>query len=171
MGLAHWKTHKKIENEVICLKGVVINKGENYYTDLKKLFLAIDNVQVKYNWLITKCECYPENKEYYELFNQEYCWLSGERLTEILNEENFQWIWAIFAGFKKDISLEQVLSYNLPTTDGYNGFLVNYITMQHPLADIEIVAWDGISTLFISKEQALVEKVLKLYPLSQELRI
>lgn len=48
--------------EVINLKGVIINKGESYYTDLKKLSLALNNEQNNYNWLITNCECYLEKK-------------------------------------------------------------------------------------------------------------
>ena len=41
--------------------GAVNRKGEKYYTYLKKLFDAINNKQLDYNWLITDCTCYPEN--------------------------------------------------------------------------------------------------------------
>ena len=42
--------------------GAINEKGEKYYTYLKKVFDAIDNKQKEYNWLITDCECYPNNQ-------------------------------------------------------------------------------------------------------------
>lgn len=41
--------------------GAINKKGEEYYTNLKKVFDAINNKQLKYNWLITDCICYPDN--------------------------------------------------------------------------------------------------------------
>lgn len=79
--------------------GAIIRQGEKYYTDLGKVFRAIQNEQVDYNWLITDCVCYPQNPEIDQLLAKEYCWLSGEKLTEIVEQESFQWIWAILSGF------------------------------------------------------------------------
>ena len=39
--------------------------------------------------IITFCECYPKNKEIEELFDQKYCRLSGEELTDIVVKEDF----------------------------------------------------------------------------------
>ena len=43
--------------------------------DIEKVFDAIDNKQNEYNWLITDCECYPNDKkikELYQLFEKIY---------------------------------------------------------------------------------------------------
>ena len=41
------------------MKGTILEKGEKYYTYLREIFSAINNVQKDYNRLITDCECYP----------------------------------------------------------------------------------------------------------------
>ncbi len=43
------------------MKGLLINKGEKYFTHLKKIFDSIEDAQKNYNWLITGYECYPQN--------------------------------------------------------------------------------------------------------------
>ena len=53
--------------------GAINEKGEAYYTDLKKVFEAINNRQEKYNWLITDCVCYPSNPATRALLSKEYC--------------------------------------------------------------------------------------------------
>ena len=43
------------------------------------------------------------------------------------------------------------------------------VNIQHPLADIEIVAWDSSLTLLISKDDDLVEKFSNSFPLATNL--
>lgn len=149
------------------MKSAILDKGENYYTHLLKVFQAIGDEQIKYNWLITNLECYPKGEEALELFSREFVWISGEQLTDIIYEEDFQFIWGVFSGFSKDIPLEEVLKYDLPFADGYEGFWVDNVNIQHPLADIEIVAWDSSLMLFISKNDNLVDKFVDGFPLSR----
>ena len=151
------------------MKSAILDKGEESYTDISKVFQAIGNEQLKYNWLITGCECYPQNSKLVELFSQEYIWISGEELTQIIQKENFQFIWGVFSGFSKNIVLEEVLKYDLPFADGYEGFWIDDVIIQHSLADIEIVAWDSSLTLFISKVEKLVRKFRCSFPLSDDL--
>ena len=149
----------------------IIEQGEEYYTDLGKVFRAIENEQMNYNWLITDCECYPQNIEIDTLLAKEYCWLTGEELTKIVEEEPFQWIWAVLSGFPKDISLSEVLKYPLPYADGYEGFWENPITMQNPLASIEIVPWDSSLTLIFSKKQSIIDNFMREFPLSETMTL
>lgn len=151
------------------MKGAILDKGEKYYTDLSKIFSAINGVQNKYNWLITDCECYPQNDTYNEMFSREYCWLTGEELSEIVKADDFQWIWAVISGFDKDVLLDDILKFDLPYADGYTEFWKNPISLQNPLAKIEIVPWDSSLTLIISKEDKIVDDFLKNLPLSQNL--
>lgn len=149
--------------------GAISEKDERYYTYLKKVFEAIGNVQQDYNWLITDCECCPRNIETEKLLNAEYCWITGEQLTEIVLEEDFQWIWAVLSGFEKNIDLSEVLKYDLPYADEYRGFWENPLTLQHPLAHIEIVPWDSSLTLLLSDDKDIVDRFKKGFRYSEDL--
>jgi len=153
------------------VKSAILEKGEEFYTNMNKVFNAIGNEQLKYNWLITNCECYPKAEKLDKLFSTEYIWITGEQLTEIVGKEDFQFIWAAFSGFPEGISLEEVLKYDLPFADGYEGYWINDVGIQHPLADIEIVAWDSSLTMFISKDEDLVQKFRHTFPLSEDLSV
>ena len=151
--------------------GAILEKGEKYYTHLGKVFGAIGNRQNEYNWLITDCECYPATEKFSELFDRDYCWLSGDELTSIVNTEDFQWVWAVLSGFNKNIPLNKVLESPLPYADGYTGFWKNPVSIQHPLASIEIVALDSSLTLVISNQKGFVHSYMKAFPLSEDLSI
>lgn len=151
------------------MKGVVIDKGEKYYTFLGNIFRTIENIQKDYNWLITSHECYPQNTQYVEKLAKEWCWMTGEELTEMIEEENFQWIWGVFSAFPKDVTKDMVLEYNLPKADGNDKIWKNPISLQHPLSVMEIVAWDSAMTIFISKNNDIVEKIAISNPLVEDL--
>lgn len=61
------------------------------------MFDAIGNEQNEYNWLITDYECYPQTQSIDDKLSHEYCWLSGNELTNIVESEDFQWIWAVLS--------------------------------------------------------------------------
>lgn len=152
------------------MKGAILQKGEKFYTDLLDVFNSIGNIQNEYNWLITNLEncIWVDKKEVFmnEKGFKDYVWISGEELTKIQEENyNFQWIWGVFSGFKKDVSKDEVLKNftweNLPFANGYDGFWKNPISIQHPLADIEIVAWDSTLTLLISRDDQIVDRFMK----------
>lgn len=163
-----WKNKKRLK-VVRKMKGLILNKGENSYSYFKDIFWKINEISEDYNWLISYPECYPQNKELREKMDKDYIWLSGQELKNILYLDNFQWIWGVLSGFPKCILLEDILRYPLPYADGYMGFWRNPITLQHPLADIELVAWDNSCTLFISKEESLIEKIIKIYQQAEDL--
>lgn len=142
------------ENE---MKGCMIKSEE---ISIKDICDCLGNID-KYNWLITNIECYPRNEKIIEIFNNEYCWIKGKDLMKILKSENFQWIWGVFSAFSHKVKLSDVLNYSFPYADGYKGFWKNPISIQHPLAKMEIVAWDGSIILVISKENQVVETIMK----------
>jgi hypothetical protein len=152
------------------MKGAILQKGEVYYTNMRKIFDAIKNEQKNYNWLITDCVCYPQTKKYESMLSKEYCEITGEALTEMVQEEEFQWIWGVLSGFKKEIDIKDILEYRVPFADGYRGFWQREVSMQHPLADIEIVAWDSSRVLLISKEEHIVKNFRKAFPQSEDLK-
>jgi len=151
------------------MKSVILEKGEQSFTHMQKVFQGIGNEQMKYNWLITDCDCNPNNREFAKLFSKEFIWLSGEQLTEIIYKEDFQFNWGVFSGFSKDITVDKILKYELPFAEGNGGLWLNNVRIQHPLANNEIVAWDSSLTLFLSHKDDLADKFIQSFPKSQDL--
>ena len=149
--------------------GLVDRGNHKYYTYMSKVFEAISNAQNNYNWLITDCMCYPQNREIDDLLNQDYCWISGEELTSLVEKEDFQWIWGVLCGFEKDVSLEVVLKYPLPSIQNENLYRNNPVSVQHSLSTIEIVAVDSIYTLLITKNKEHYDDYIKKYPQVEDL--
>ncbi|WP_291580368.1 hypothetical protein [Clostridium sp. UBA6640] len=90
---------------------------------MDEIFLAFNNMQLNYNWLITDYECsdYPDEMMPY---NKEYVWISGRDLRRIVCENEIQFIWGVFSAFSKDVTLNDVLKYYLPYADGNPDFCV-----------------------------------------------
>ena len=149
--------------------GIIDRKNHKYYTHMSKAFQAMDNAQLQYNWLITDCICYPQNNDIEKLLDQEYCWLTGDELSAIIEQEDFQWIWGCLCGFTKDITMEEALKYPLPSAVDYNGYYQNPVSLQHPLSSVEIVPCDSSWTLIISRDKAIIDDYLKRYPKCEEL--
>nr|WP_316625037.1 hypothetical protein [uncultured Ruminococcus sp.] len=167
--------------------GLIDTKSKRFYTFIKDVFDAIDNKQVDYNWLITDTEIVARSDELDALNTcvrwtfengkpiavpaPDYYFLSGENLTNIITEDDSQWIWGVLSGFDKSISLEDILKYPLPESKEYEGFWKNPPSVQHPLASLEIVPWDSSCVLLLSTEKEIVEKFKKSFPESQDLSV
>lgn len=151
------------------MKGLIIDKGEKFHSYFAKIFSKIPVLVQNYNWLVTNAECNPQNLEDRDKLNEKYYWLSGKELSEILEREDFQWIWGVLSGFPTNITLENILKSELPYADGYTGFWRNPITIQHPLAEVEIVAWDSTYSILISKNDIIIDEISDVYPQSQNL--
>lgn len=143
------------------MKGFIIDGGEKYFTYLKSLFGAIDDIQKDYNWLISGHECYPQDVNYAEKLSAKWCWMTGKELTEMIENEDFQWIWGVFSAFSKDVTKEEVLKYKLPNADGNDRIWQNPVSMQHPLSLMEIIAWDSSMTIFISRCDDIIDRIVK----------
>ena len=148
--------------------GAIEHKSVKGHTCLASLFKAIDNQQLHYNWLITDYEGCAEDEQICDKLEQEYCWLTGEELTEIIEKEDFQWIWGILLGFRKEIALSKILESPLPDIEKAT-FWKNPVSIQHELADIEIIAFDSTYTVFKSKSKELYEGFRRYYTKSEDL--
>ena len=149
--------------------GAIDSKSKKTYTYLKEIFAAINNKQTEYNWLITNAEILTHSEELNEFNTEEYCFLSGEKLTKIVTQDDSQWIWGVLSGFDKRIPLEEILKYPFPEADGYTGFWKKPLSIQHPLASIEIVPFDSSFVLVFSKSKEIVDDFRKAFPKSQDL--
>lgn len=146
--------------------GAILDEGEEFYTYMRKMFYAIDNKQKEYNWLISDCECACEVEKF---LSQDHCFISGDELTQIVEKNDFQWIWAVLSGFKKDIPIDEIMKYPLPYANGYKGFWQNPLSLQHPLASVEIVPWDSSLTLVLSENRDIIDLYRRAFPLSKDL--
>lgn len=151
------------------MRGIVLDQGEEYYTNLRRVFKAINNIHKEYNWLVTDWCAYTENENINNLMSREYYFLSGSELDNIINEEEFQLIWGTLSGFNKNITLDNILKYKLPFAEDNKGIWKNKVSVQHPLSEIEIIAWDSDKTILISKNERVLNDFKNGFPLSKEI--
>jgi hypothetical protein len=161
---------KKRERGII-MKSVIVRKTENkalFFKDMDIVLSPIEHAVKQYNWLISDYECnqYPDKRIQW---NQKYAWISGKTLLKIFKKHKIQFIWSAFSAFPKDISLDTVLQRWLPYSEDYVGHWRNPVGIQHPLAEIEIVSCDGCLTLFIAKDEKLVDAFVSRFPLAMPL--
>lgn len=137
-----------------------------FFTYLKPIFASINERQLEYNWLLTDVELnvnfdvlidYAEQYHVNERNDNRY-WITGKQLTSLVNTHEIQFIWGVLSGFRKSEIIDINNLIVKPFADGYPGFWVPEVTVQHPKAEIEIVCWDSTSTLLISEDQLIVEE-------------
>ena len=151
--------------------GVLIRKGERYYSYLRKLFSALNNMQVQYKWLLSNYECYPQDSDLKEMLAGRYLVLDGEQLTDLVNKEDVQWIWGIFCGVDPAISDEELLASLPSQQDAFKGYEHLPLAMAHPRSKIEIVAVDSSYTMILTKEFSILETLKKSYPCAEDLAV
>ena len=157
----------------IKMYGRILTGGGRFYTYLGPLFAAIGQRQEQYNWLITDFEGGFPLEERVRLnrrnLRERYAWIDGGTLTRLAGQGNAQWSWGVFSGFDRSVTLKQALEYDLPWADGNPGFWKNPVSIQHPLAQMEIVAWDNACTILISRDQKAVCEFAAAFPDSMDL--
>ena len=156
-----------------------------FYTYLDRVFEALQGKQRDYNWLITDSDILAHSDSLDRLNTRPtmvqkdgkwepvpcpaYHFLSGDDLTEMVENDRCQWIWAVLSGFEKDVPLEKILEYPLPYADGYRGFWKNPPSIQHPLASVELVPWDSSLVLLFSKKKELADLFRAAFSESEDL--
>ena len=139
-----------------------------WYTNLTEVFQNIGHELESYNWLITDSEVNSRNGVCEHLNTHNYVFLSNEELTALLLKDQAQWMFGVLSGFCKDIPLQKILEYPLPRSDHADFWSVP-LSLQHPFAEIEIVPWDSMCVLVISKDKKTVDRFREAYPNSQDL--
>lgn len=151
-------------------------KDKNGYTQMLKIISALGGRCLNYNWLITDIEAYPQisNKQideelYSFLYEKDYVFISNSDLLDILEKNDFQWIWGVFSAIPVNYSLDEVLKYKLPYADENSDiYLDNNYIIQHPLSDIEIVAFDSSAVHIVTKDKETCERFKKVYPTAKK---
>ena len=142
------------------MKRYISKEDEYYYTDMLKVIKAIGGKNLDYNWLITEIE--TSTGDYFE---DDYIILTNEELLDKLESKKIQWIWGTFSAIPKKYKQEEILKYNLP---GVENIDKKEIKPQHPLAEIEIIAYDSTFVQIIAKEE-IAKRFKKIYPGAKKL--
>lgn len=151
------------------MKRLISTKDFDYYTKLKNILLDLELANKEYWWLISDIEAYPSKEEYQDfIYKEDYVLIKTSALLEILKEDDFQWIWAVFSVIPIKHTEEEILNYDLPQLQliyegEYNPF-IDEPRLQHPLAEFELYAEDSSSMFLISDDEELLSKFKKAYP-------
>lgn len=151
------------------MKRVYCEKEFKYYTFLKQILLDLGLADKDYLWLISDIEAYPRKKEYQELLDSNtYLLLNTKELLDMLEIDDFQWIWAVFSAIPACYQKEDILKYNLPYVENFeNGHYNPHIDepkLQHPYAEFELYAVDSSYMFMVSDNEELISKFKKSYP-------
>lgn len=158
------------------MKRYISSKDNKYYTYMLNVLNAIGGRKLNYNWLITDIEAYPLTKSIMDKMSREYVIISNNELLNLLEQEDFQWIWGVFSAISPIYSREEILKYKLPIYSQeewknelpYSDSSIDNITIQHPLAEIEIVAFDSTYVQITCKDEKIADKFFKKYRLSKQ---
>lgn len=146
--------------------GAILDTGQKVFTDMHAIMRGLGDAGPHYNWLITDWTCYAYPTE----MREDNEWKTGAELIQMLDKlVGVQWVWGVFSGFEPHIAKEQVIQYPTPYADGNAGFWTNPSKIQHPLASVEIVAFDSSFTLLFSREKKIYDDFRAAFPLSKDL--
>ena len=159
----------KIE-ELTCFR-IMSSDDLNYYTEMLDVFKRLDLNDKNYKWLISDFEIYPQIEEINKIFkDKNELILSTKELLEILNKEDFQWIWGVLAAIPDNISNEKIINGGIPCIrciNDYNPF-IDKPKLQNKYSILELYSWDSNGLFLITKYREIIENFKKSYPLSIE---
>jgi hypothetical protein len=136
-------------------------------TDLRLVFEAFGGRQREFNWLLTDLElnCYPPGlTDRPVVRSSDTRWLSGTELTEIVKEYEIQFIWGALSGFRLGVATDVATLGTYPYADGNRALWEPNVSIQHPLAEVEIVCWDSTATLLLSHDDDLTYRFRRFFP-------
>lgn len=151
------------------MERVISKKDFRYYTMLKKILFDLGLANKEYWWLISDIEAYPSKEKYQEfIYKEDYLLITTADLLKMLEEDDFQWVWAIFSVIPSKYTEEEILNYELPhlryIDEGEYNPYIDTPKLQHPLAEFELYAEDSSSMFLISNDEELLNKFKRAYP-------
>ena len=151
------------------MKRLISQKDLKYYTYLRQVLLNLQLANKDHWWLISDITAYPKTPKYAQMIDQRvYLLLRTSQLMEMLENDDFQWIWAVFSGIPGTYREEEILQYALPHLEiieqgQYNPY-ADEPKLQHPLAEFELYAVDSSYMFFITENEDLLAQFQKAYP-------
>ena len=94
------------------MERVISKKDFRYYTMLKKILFDLGLANKEYWWLISDIEAYPSKEKYQEfIYKEDYLLITTADLLKMLEEDDFQWVWAIFSVIPSKYTEEEILNF------------------------------------------------------------
>lgn len=150
------------------MKIIYSKKDFKGYTSMGRILSDLELEKKDYLWLISDIEAYPRKKEYQELVERSsFLLMSTAELLNMLKDDDFQWIWAIFSAIPSHYKKEDILKYELPSfehLDETRNAYKNEPIIQHPCAEFEIYAFDSSYMFMISDNDEIISRFKKCYP-------
>ncbi len=152
------------------MKRYISTKDRKFYTHMQEIILALGGRDLPYKWLISSIEAgIVKTAKYADMVEKhEYLILSNAELIEMLTEDDFQWIWAVFSAIPEQRSDAEILEYELPSVDNQAIYKKDAAIIQHPLAEMEIVAVDSSCVSIVARDAQMAEKFKGLFPKAKE---
>src|SRR5262245_12696527 len=91
-------------------------------------------------------------------------WIEGSELTTIVNANEIQFMWGVLSGFRPEVMIDLNARDPRPFAEGKRRLWVPEATIQHPLADVEIVCWDSGATLHLTRGDDLRRRFREFFP-------
>lgn len=140
-----------------------------YYTMLKQVLCDLELINKDYLWLISDIEAYPRKEKYQDIVQEDYLLMSTRELVEMLDYDDFQWVWAVFSAIPPNYKAEDILKFELPHIQGLEDEEHNLFEgvpkTQHPYAEFEICAFDSSYMFMTTDKEELISLFKKRYPL------
>ena len=114
-----------------------------YFTNMQLVFQKLGIAARDYDWYISDIETNYYGSE----FSSDDQWMVGEKLQQFLEQNEVQFIWAVFSAVPKGFRAEvQQAPYVEGNPDFWHG---KEISPQLPGAVFEIACWDSSATLLV----------------------
>lgn len=137
-----------------------------FHTNLKELLHPIIEFLDDYNWLLTNQDYFifdfEEKGEVNKLnFESEKIEFSGSEFKELVETRNIQFVWGVFCAFKGEIPFLE--KEQLPFADCNENIWKKPNEFLNLNSEIEIICFDGTSSLIKFKDQKLEKKFLEYF--------
>lgn len=146
------------------MKRLISRYDEEYYTCMLKVLNSLGGRKLKYKWLITDIDAYPENSKLKKLVDlHEYFILTTDELIDCLEEDDCQWIWGVFSAIPLEFTEEEIMQYRMPDVSITERAFQDECEIQHQLAEIEIDCIDSAYFQVIVKNEELLRGLKESY--------
>ena len=137
----------------------VLEKDGQYHTFLGRVFDALEDRQRDYNFLLMGVEAYPGTPNF-QFVNQAPVWMSGEELTRMIRQEDFQWVWGALLAFPpscpREKALGSVRALYVPEAFDQDSWHIRNRFLETG-AEFMIFAEDSTFTEFLTRDWELLE--------------
>ena len=139
------------------------------YTLLKQVLYDLELSNQPYLWLISDIEAYPRNSEFCELLDQnDYLLLETSQLVQMLEIDDFQWVWGVFSAIPVVYGKKEIMQFDLPYVRDVQAGMYNPYTdqpkLQHPYAVLELYAVDSAYLFMVTDNADFIARFKQKYP-------